>query len=89
MRRIDWGLVLIVLGLAGILWGVFHVLGHAYGPDGPAREFARRPGYDRVKTNVHAVLFGGMLRGFGGLALAMLGGHVRRRARATAEVERS
>lgn len=81
MRRIDWGLVLIVVGIAGILWGVFHVLGNAYGPGGPATEFAQRPGYDRVKVNVHAVFFGGLVRAFSGLALAMFGAHLRRRAR--------
>ena len=69
------GLVLIALGLAGIVWGVFHVLGPV--GDLHASQPGIRPGYDRVKVSVHATWFGGFVRALGGLALAMFGSRLR------------
>ena len=72
-RRI--GALLIGVGLVMILWGVFHVLG-AVG--GPGDTFAERLPYDEVKTRLHGAFAGGFLRGLSGLAVALLGGHLRR-----------
>lgn len=69
------GLVLIALGLAAILWGVFHVLGPV--GDLHARQPGIRPGYDRVKVSVHQTFFGGLVRALCGLALAMFGSRLR------------
>ena len=70
--------MLLALGILGILWGVFHVLGHAYGADGPARVFAQRESYNEVKTNVHGVFLGGLLRSLAGLVVAWTGARLRR-----------
>ena len=78
VRRRRLSTLLIVLGVAGILWGVAHVLGAVGAPE--QRDFAHRLRYDEVKPLVHGSLLGGLLRGFAGLALAIVG--VRMRARA-------
>jgi hypothetical protein len=72
------GALLIALGIAGILWGVAHVLLAVGGPEKP--EFAHRQTYDEVKPIVQRVYFGGLLRSLAGLALAIAGGRVRTRA---------
>jgi hypothetical protein len=77
-RRRRLGTLLVVLGLAGILWGVAHVLGAVGEPE--QRDFAHRQTYDEVKPLVHGALFGGMLRGLAGLGLALLGARLRRSA---------
>lgn len=65
------GVTLVVLGICGILWGVFHILGAVGSPsDG---SFANRLPYNEVKRSVHGSFPGGLLRGFGGLAVAMIG----------------
>jgi hypothetical protein len=73
------GAWLIALGIAGILWGVFHVLG----PIGDLQ--ASRPGqrtsYNENKVVVHRHFAGGLLRALAGLGVAMLGGELRYRAR--------
>jgi len=73
-----WGTLLIALGVLGILWGVGHVLGAVGEPE--QRDFAHRLRYDEVKPLVHGSMFGGLLRGFAGLALAAWGLRLRRRA---------
>jgi hypothetical protein len=78
LRRL--GTLLVVLGVVGILWGVAHVLGAVGAPE--QRDFAHRQTYDAVKPLVHGALFGGLVRGLAGLALAIVG--VRMRARAEA-----
>ena len=75
-RRRRLGALLIVLGLLGILWGVAHILGAAGAPE--QRDFAHRQTYDEVKPLVHGAMFGGMLRGLAGLALAIVGARLRR-----------
>lgn len=69
--RRRFGVALVVLGICGILWGVFHILGAVGSPsDG---NFANRLPYNEVKRSVHGSFPGGLLRGFGGLAVAMIG----------------
>jgi hypothetical protein len=70
------GTALFVLGMLGILWGVAHVLLAVGGPEQP--DFAHRPTYDEVKPLVHGAMFGGLLRGLTGLALAIAGARLRR-----------
>lgn len=77
-RRARIGLALIGVGILGILWGVFHLLGAVGGPE--ARDFAHRQTYDQVKPVLHRELFGALLRSLTGLALAMAGGHLRGKA---------
>lgn len=76
VRRRRIGTALIVLGLAGILWGVLHVLSAVGAP--AQRDFAHRQTYDEVKPLVHGAMFGGLLRGLAGLALAFAGTRLRR-----------
>jgi hypothetical protein len=80
VRRIDSGLVLFALGIAGILWGVVFLLDNAYGESGIGTTFATRPRYDEVKVNIHASFAGAYLRALAGLALAILGWRRMRRA---------
>ena len=77
-RRVRWGAILIALGIAGILWGVAHILLAVGGPEQP--DFAHRQTYDQVKPIVHRVFFGGLVRSLAGLALAIVGGRLRSRA---------
>lgn len=70
------GALLIALGIAGILWGVFHVLGPV--GDLQRRFPGQRVGYDMVKVEVHRAFLGGLLRSLAGLGLAMWGGRLRR-----------
>lgn len=71
-RRIDPIWILVALGIAGILWGVFHMLGSVHGSDGAARTFAERESYNQVKTRLHEALPGGLTRAaVGGLFLWM------------------
>ena len=74
-RRRRLGTALIVLGVLCILWGVAHVLLAVGGPEQPG--FAHRPTYDEVKPLVHGAMFGGLLRGLTGLALAIAGARLR------------
>lgn len=74
-RRARWGAALVALGVAGIVWGVLHVVLAVGGPE--RADFAHRPRYDEVKPVVHRELFGGLLRSLGGLALALAGGTLR------------
>jgi len=64
------------VGLAGVLWGVFHVLGAT---SQAGRTFAERRGYNEVKMAVHERFPGALLRAFGGLALAIVGHRVAQR----------
>lgn len=72
------GTALVVLGLAGILWGVAHVLGAVGGPE--QRDFAHRQTYDEVKPKVQGAMLGGLLRGLAGVGLAIAGARLRRSA---------
>jgi hypothetical protein len=72
------GLLLIVLGLAGILWGVFHVLGAIGGYE--ERDFAHRKSDHEVRTVVHETFPGALARALAGLALLLAGGQLRRPA---------
>lgn len=76
------GNALIALGLLGILWGVFHMLGTVGGPEQSG--FANRQTYDEVKPLVQGALFGSLLRSFAGLGLCLLGGWLRSRTRESA-----
>jgi hypothetical protein len=77
-RRARLGTVLIVLGIAGILWGTFHMLDKVGGPE--RRDFAHRQTYDDVKPKVHGAMLGSLLRGLLGLALAVTGAKLRGQA---------
>ena len=72
------GLVLIALGLAGILWGVFHVLDAIGGYE--ERDFAHRKRDYEVRTVVHETFPGALARSLAGLALVLAGGRLRRSA---------
>ncbi len=74
-RRARIGAWLIALGIAGILWGVFHLLAAVGGPEQP--DFAHRQRYDEVKLLIHRSFFGALLRSLAGLAVAMAGGYLR------------
>jgi hypothetical protein len=81
--RARLGAVLIVLGIAGILWGVFHVLNAIPRPE--QIDFAHRTTDREARTAVHETFLGGLLRALGGLATAILGAHLRSRALRGAE----
>ena len=81
-RRRRLGSILIALGVAGILWGVFHLLGAVGGPEQPG--FAHRQTYNEVKPLVHGAMLGAFLRSFGGLALAIVGARIRANAQSRA-----
>jgi hypothetical protein len=72
------GLALIALGIAGILWGVFHVLGAIGGYE--VRDFAHRKPDSEVRAIVHRTFPGALARSLFGLALVLAGGRLRRRA---------
>jgi hypothetical protein len=74
-RRLGLGLV--ALGLACILWGVFHVLTAIGGYE--KRDFAHRKTDYQVRSVVHETFPGGFARAMAGLALVLVGGHLRRR----------
>ena len=74
-NRRGLGLALIVLGLLGILWGVFHVLGAIGGY--PQRDFAHRKTDYEVRSIVHENFLGARLRAFGGLTLMIVGSRLR------------
>ena len=78
-RRRRLGTALLVIGLVGILWGVFHILEAANGPGTGPKTFAERRSYDMVKKAVHESFLGGFARAMAGLGLMMLGARVRRR----------
>jgi len=65
------GALLIALGIAGILWGVFHILDAAQGPDS-----TRRSTYDEVKPRLQRAFPGALVRSLAGLGVAMIGGRV-------------
>ena len=69
------GTALIALGLAGILWGVFHVLGAIGGYE--QRDFAHRKTDYQVRSVVHETFAGAFVRAMGGLALVLAGGKLR------------
>ena len=66
-----FGALLVALGIVGILWGVFHILGAAQGSDR-----TRRSTYDEVKPRVQQAFPGGLVRSLAGLGIAMIGGRV-------------
>jgi hypothetical protein len=74
-RRARVGLVLIVLGLGGILWGVFHVLNAI--PRSERRDFAHRTTDRQARGAVHEHFLGGLLRALAGLGVALVGGRLR------------
>lgn len=74
-QRAKLGLVLIVVGVLGILWGVFHVLGAL--PTAERLEFAHRMTDYQARSSVHETLPGALLRALAGLGVALWGGRVR------------
>lgn len=72
------GLALIVAGVLGILWGVFHVLGAL--PTAEKLDFAHRMTDYQARKSVHETFPGGMMRALAGLTIALAGGHLRGRA---------
>ncbi len=79
-RRRFVGIGLIVLGLLTIVGSVLWVLEIANGPGTGPKSFAERRGYDQVKGAVQRSFPLALVIGVLGLALAMLGGRLRRRA---------
>lgn len=79
-----WGIALVALGLLVIVAAVITVLEVANGPGLGPRSFAERRSYDQVKVEVHRVFPAAFLAGLGGLALALLGGRLLRRAESAA-----
>lgn len=77
--RAQLGLVLIALGVVGMLWGVFHILGSV--PKPAKREFAYRTTDFQARSAVHDSFFGGFARAMAGLGLAVYGGYLRKKAR--------
>ena len=78
MTRRRLGLVLLVLGLCGVVWGVLYVLEAANGPGYGPRTFEERRSYNQVKEAVHASLLGACLRAGIGFALVAAGARLRR-----------
>lgn len=70
------GLGLVALGLACILWGVFHVLGAIGGYE--KRDFAHRKTDYEVRKTVHQTFPGGFARAMAGLGLILVGARLRR-----------
>lgn len=73
------GLILVALGVVGMLWGVFHILGSV--PKPAKREFAYRTTDFQARSAVHDSFLGGFARAMAGLGLALYGGHLRKKAR--------
>ncbi|MBL8801872.1 MAG: hypothetical protein JNN27_07755 [Planctomycetes bacterium] len=74
-QRAKLGLALIVAGLLGILWGVFHVLNGL--PTAEKLDFAHRMTDYQARKSVHENFPGGLLRALCGLGVALWGGRVR------------
>lgn len=74
-QRAKRGLALIVLGVLGILWGVFHVLGALPTPE--KLEFAHRMTDYQARSSVHDTFPGGLARALAGLGVALWGGRMR------------
>ena len=77
-KRAKLGLALIALGVLGILWGVFHVLGAL--PTAEKLEFAHRMTDYQARKSVHETFPGGLARALVGLGIALWGGRVRAKA---------
>jgi hypothetical protein len=77
-RRAALGVALVVLGLAGILWGVFHVLDAL--PE-PGADFAHRNTDYGDRKAVHGSFLGGLVRALAGLGIALLGARLASLAR--------
>ena len=76
--RARLGVVLVVLGIAGILWGVFHVLNAIPRPE--QLDFAHRTTDREARSAVHETFLGGLVRALLGLGIAIAGAHLRSRA---------
>ncbi len=72
------GLILVVLGVLGMLWGVFHVLDSV--PKPVKREFAYRTTDFQARSAVHDSFLGAFVRAMAGLGLALYGSHLRKKA---------
>lgn len=72
------GAILIGVGIAIIVVGVLYVLEAANGPGAGPQTFAERRSYNQTKEAVHGSLPIGLLIAGAGLALAMVGGRMRR-----------
>ena len=81
--RSKLGTALIALGLVGILWGVFHVLGGIGSYE--QRDFAHRKTDYQVRSTVHETFPLGFTKAMAGLALLLVGAHLRRAGRSEAE----
>lgn len=77
-RRAALGVALIALGVAGIVWGVFHLLAALPEPD--QLDFAHRTTDYQNRSVAHERFPGAAWRALCGLGLALLGGRVRARA---------
>ena len=85
MNRGRLAVALAVLGLAGIVWGVLHVVEAANGPGLGPTQFADRVSYNQAKQAMHQSFLGGLLRA--GLGAGLLWAASRLRAPATAQTE--
>ncbi len=77
-KRARRGAWLIGLGIAGILWGVFHLLAAVPRPE--QRDFAHRRPYNEVKVALQGAFLGTVVRSLLGLAIAIYGGTTRSRS---------
>ncbi len=71
-RRVLLGLLLVVLGIAGLLWGVLQISSAGFGTQ-PMTSIEERRGYDQIKTKVHEVFPYALMRSLAGLALLLVG----------------
>ena len=77
--RAKLGLALIVLGIAGILWGVFHLLDALPKPE--SLDFAHRTTDFENRKVVHEEFAGTVWRGLLGFGVALVGGRIRANAK--------
>jgi hypothetical protein len=71
------GITLVVLGILGVLWGVFYVIGAA----GTTPRYGGRFRFDDAKPILQRAFLPGLLRSLVGLAVALAGGRILKHAR--------
>jgi hypothetical protein len=77
-RQAALGVALVALGVAVIVWGVFHLLAALPRPD--RLDFAHRTTDHQNRSVAHERFAGTLWRGLAGLAIAAIGARLRARA---------